>query len=176
MSEDVYFNCPNCSHTVVAELDLVGKTVQCPDCEEDVLVPLIREGLNPRFKTSTAAGGGAKGGKQNVGDILEGAEKAKKGMVSLERRQKVHGRNLDHMTQTLGLFTDQIQMIEQFVLEATSEKPVEEETQPNVEKVLNLPPEEGETLESERLSLIFSILTVVVGLGAMIWLLWPLGS
>jgi hypothetical protein len=112
MSSDVYFTCPECGHTILTEMGLVGKTVECPDCQNEVSVPLIRDGRNPRLRHRGTPRRGSLPPAHGAVGLTRRAGLVQKGLVSLERRQSMQVRKLSHLAKSLALFSEQLQELE----------------------------------------------------------------
>lgn len=112
MENDLYFDCPECSHTLMVESTLVGQLVECPDCAKEVPVPDIRDGRNPRFKRT------APKPERQAGTLLAKREEAAadllvEEMSSLQRRMKEQGRQLEYIRFNAELSVKQIQLLKQ---------------------------------------------------------------
>jgi len=61
---DIEFSCPSCGQTLEAPLELAGESVECPSCQEVMVVPAAeREDANLRDVSFGAEG-------SSVGDAL----------------------------------------------------------------------------------------------------------
>lgn len=113
MENDLYFDCPVCSHTLKVDTGLVGQLVQCPDCDGKIEVPDIRDGLNPRFKSGTATN--APPGKTPADASPRAAVSAElllENLASLYRRREEQGRQLDYIRSNAELCLKQIQLLQ----------------------------------------------------------------
>jgi hypothetical protein len=112
METDFYFDCPICTHTVMVDAGLVGQLVECPDCLNEIKVPEIRDGLNPRFKAEEAY-------RRALRDVppvpkREGvvAEVLVENLECLLRRREEQGRQMDYICHNAELCLKQIQLLQ----------------------------------------------------------------
>lgn len=111
MSSDVYFNCPSCSHTILSSMELIGQQVECPDCAEQVVVPEVRNGQNPRFKGQLLQQDVTGTETDTFPDVIKRTELVHKGMVSLERRQERQNQKVGHLIRNMELLYRQIDLL-----------------------------------------------------------------
>lgn len=115
-TNDVYFTCPECGHTIVAEMALAGQLLECPDCGKDVQMPPVRDGRDPRWRHGkTTRRGGFAPPSRDVAGLVRKADLAQKELVYLERRQSLQVGKMDHLRNSLSLFTDQLGEVERWL-------------------------------------------------------------
>jgi len=109
MENDIFFDCPQCNHTIKVSSELVGVEVECPDCANEFKVPDIRDGLHPRLRSQVQGknfpGNGA---YPELDDNLEGLEESLK---SLLRRQNEQIQQMDLLEEAAHLLHKQVAMI-----------------------------------------------------------------
>jgi len=171
MTSDVYFNCPSCSHTILTEMDQVGRKVECADCGEEVTVPLIRDGLNPRMREKDHPRRGGLPSVDSVAGVVKRAELVQKGMVSLERRQERQNLKVAHLIRNMELMVRQLDLLENEVSEkAHSTEPLPAETGTAGQTSLPQPEPLPPAVESfDRVPNVLYAVSIVSGLLVAVW-------
>lgn len=109
MDHDIFFDCPLCNHTIKASSSLVGVPVACPDCGNEIKVPRILDGLNPRFRSQQKlAQGKASPGLRHAVEELTHLEME---MRSLLRRQRQQLRQLTFLEDNCTLVCKQLKLL-----------------------------------------------------------------
>jgi DNA-directed RNA polymerase subunit RPC12/RpoP len=112
MNEELYFDCTTCSNTLRVDRALVGQYVDCPKCDSQVLVPDIRDGLNPRYRSQLPQIRRILGNTDPSSRI----EKRKPALLvddmqSLSRRMAEQGRQLEYLQHNVSLCVKQLNLI-----------------------------------------------------------------
>jgi DNA-directed RNA polymerase subunit RPC12/RpoP len=123
MPHDIFFDCPQCNHTIKVSSDLVGNPVECPDCANEIFVPDIRDGINPRFRSPNDTD--APLSSKTVADLKNDLEHLGAGLRSIVRRQKEQIKQTDFLEGNCNLIYKQLTMLE-------LKSPVADETALNV--------------------------------------------
>lgn len=127
MKNDVYFSCSECGHTILTEMAFVGTTVDCPNCRKDVLVPAIQDGRNPRWRHGARLRrGGGMPPAAGMAGLHRRTDLVQKGLVSLERRQSLQVDKVEHLCNSLVLFSDQLGELEGWLARQPRPRRVEE--------------------------------------------------
>jgi len=128
MIQDLYVQCPACSHILLVSPDLVGKKVDCPDCARTFPVPEVKVGLNPRLQSSSDFDNLNENTpkSQKNGDLL--CKELNYGLKSLIRRTKGQQRELDYLANSLSLWKKQLTMIQSLEIEPLVDLKADEES------------------------------------------------
>lgn len=110
MVHDIFFDCPQCKHTIKASSDLVGVPVDCPDCGNEFKVPRILDGMNPRLRNQKRPIPAASSPK--LGNALEDLLQLEISLQSLLRRQRQQIHQLDFLEENCNLIFKQLNLIE----------------------------------------------------------------
>lgn len=110
MVYDIFFDCPQCSHTIKVSSDLVGVKVECPDCGNEFKVPEIRDGLNPRLRSQLPVSGSRK--LPETVELLEKLGGLEKDLRSLLRRQVEQIKQIDFIEGNATLMLKQLRLLE----------------------------------------------------------------
>ncbi|MDF3127761.1 hypothetical protein P0Y35_00995 [Kiritimatiellaeota bacterium B1221] len=109
MIHDIFFDCPNCSHTIKVSSDLVGVLVECPDCANEFKVPDIRDGLNPRLRSQQIPHFNHLVRKSELMDDLLGLER---GLYTLMRRQSEQIKQIEFIEGNATLVLKQLRLLD----------------------------------------------------------------
>ncbi|MGA0334349.1 MAG: hypothetical protein ACO3N7_04850 [Kiritimatiellia bacterium] len=107
MDHDIFFDCPQCSHTLKVSSSLIGVLVECPECVRSFKVPDVRDGLHPRLRrkslllTST-------NGDERLDDRLE---RLKEGFSDLRNQQKELLHGLKFLDENARIILKQVKLI-----------------------------------------------------------------
>ncbi len=109
MIHDIFFDCPQCSHSIKVSSDLIGVLVECPDCANEFKVPEIRDGLNPRLRSQQIPDLNLMVRKSELMDDLLGLER---GLYSLMRRQTEQIKQIDFIEGNATLILKQLRLLD----------------------------------------------------------------
>lgn len=123
MVHDIFFDCPQCSHTIKVSSDLVGVKVECPDCANEFRVPDIRDGLRPRLRSQVSAE--LSMNQTTHRDLMEDLVQLEQGLRGLMRRQLEQIKQIDFIEGKSNLLLRQLRLLE---LPPVRELPEEEGT------------------------------------------------
>jgi hypothetical protein len=110
MLYDIFFDCPQCNHTIKVSSDLVGDSVDCPDCDNAIQVPDIRDGINPRLKSQTEAK--ASPPTRRLADLEKDIEHLGAGLHSILRRQAEQIKQTDFLEGNCNLLYKQLTLLD----------------------------------------------------------------
>lgn len=112
MKDDIYFDCPECSHTMVVSPDQVGGQVECPDCGHDIRVPDIREGMNPRYRSERPAHSLNESSKPAFADCLVQLSSLSDGLKRLSQKTEGRIEEMGHLEKSVNLVHQQLGLLD----------------------------------------------------------------
>ncbi len=149
-------------------MDQVGRMVECADCGEEVVVPLIRDGLNPRFREKDPTRRGGLPAPDSVVAVTKRTELLQKGMVSLERRQERQNLKVSHLIRNMELMVRQLDLLEESVIEQQAESPDPVVEMPPPVRMLPDTPTTTANLRSKIPQILYTV-SILLGLVVGVW-------